>query len=193
VPSPVTFTKLSVGLWKVCALTQDGVAYCWGGTDATPTAVATDLRFIDISVGNGVTCGISTDGKAYCWGNNANGSLGTGEFSGFISTPVAVNSTVSFVKVIAGNAAACALDSLGAAFCWGKNTEGELGDGSTTDRASPSPTVGGLKFTTLSLGTFHTCGIATDGYLYCWGYNPTGELGIGREGAALVPTRVAGQ
>jgi alpha-tubulin suppressor-like RCC1 family protein len=212
VSSPVAFDKLSVGRTHSCALTQDGAAWCWGwnfrqylgsistsqcgnsGCSKTPVGVFTDLRFTDISVGAALTCGVSTNGKTYCWGLNSYGGLGTGIFSDGTPVPfVPVSSAVPFVKVFVGNAAACALDAAGAAFCWGKNSEGELGDGSTTDRAGPVPIGQGLKFTSLSLGDFHTCGIATDGFAYCWGSNSNKSLGVGRDGPVLIPTRVVGQ
>jgi alpha-tubulin suppressor-like RCC1 family protein len=207
VSSPITFKRVSVGTFSACALGVDGTAYCWGasalGTDATsqcggcnktPTAVASDLRFTDISVGYRFACAVSTGGRAYCWGENSYGQLGIGTFTAKQQYPVAVSSTSSFVKVFTGGGHACGLDAAGAAYCWGVNISGAVGDGSFTDTATPILIGNGLRFSSLSLGTFHSCGIATDGYAYCWGYNANLQLGIGgREGPALIPTRVAGQ
>jgi alpha-tubulin suppressor-like RCC1 family protein len=211
VSSSVPFTKLSVGDFNACGLSEDGAIYCWGlnrsgelGAVATsmcdgepcnriPAPVVTDLRFTDISVGAFFTCGISTNERTYCWGENNDGQLGSGTFSPREPHPVPINSTLSFVKVFAGQSTACALDAEGAAYCWGYNNEGEIGDGSTSKRATPVPIGQGLRFTSLSLGSFHGCGIATDGYAYCWGYNSTKQLGIGRDGSALTPTRVMNQ
>jgi alpha-tubulin suppressor-like RCC1 family protein/uncharacterized protein YjdB len=214
VPSSVKFEKVSVGFFHVCALSQGGVAYCWGADlngeqgsvvtsqcgnfrcNMTPTPVVTELRFSDISVGSGFTCAISTGGRAYCWGGNTGGQLGIGS-SSFVRepSPVPVNSTLTFVRIFSGDVnSACALDSAGNAFCWGRNDAGQLGDGSTTSRASPvrlGPD--GMRFTSLARPTFHSCGTATDGYAYCWGDNASGRLGIGRDGLALTPTRVAFQ
>ncbi len=211
VASSLAFSKVSGGNSQTCALSEEGIAYCWGyivgealnavpappcgihPCNNAPTRVVTELRFTDISAGDVVTCAISTAGRAYCWGDNTEGQLGTGKFAGREPRPVPVNSSSNFVKIYSGSAFACALDSDGAAFCWGDNQRGQLGDGSTTNRATPVPVQLGLRFNSLALGLFHTCGIATDGYAYCWGNNATRQLGIGRDGLALTPTRVAGQ
>ena len=71
---------------------------------------------------------------------------------------------------------ACALARDGTAHCWGRNDEGELGDGTTTSRSTPTPVAGiaagaaAPRFRSLSAGDIHTCGIGTDGVTYCWGY-----------------------
>jgi alpha-tubulin suppressor-like RCC1 family protein len=64
-------------------------------------------------------------------------------------------------------------------YCWGDNTWGQLGDGTTTDRLSPRAVTSGLKFRQLNVGLRHTCGLTTDGAAYCWGSNIFGELGNG--------------
>jgi len=78
----------------------------------------------------------------------------------------------------------------GAAYCWGSNAFGQLGDGTTTQRLVPTPVAGGLTFTAVSAGWWHTCGITTSGAAYCWGNN--GFLGDGTNTGRLVPTPVAG-
>jgi alpha-tubulin suppressor-like RCC1 family protein len=79
---------LSVGSLHACALTGDGLAYCWGNNQfgqlgdssvvsrANPTAVAGGLRFKSIAAGVAHTCGITTDGSLACWGSNLAGELG---------------------------------------------------------------------------------------------------------------------
>jgi alpha-tubulin suppressor-like RCC1 family protein len=210
VPSSLSFAKVSVGSSHVCALTQDGTAYCWGlvgalGSVATspclnitcnkiPTPVTTDLRFTDITAGSGFTCGISTGSRVYCWGQNTEGQLGIGTPSSGETYPVAVNSSTSFVKVYAGNGDACGIDVSGNAWCWGFNIWGQLGDGSTLNRASPVlVALGAMKFKSLSLGQFHTCGIDTSGTAFCWGNNTKRQLGIGRDDSFVIPKPVAGQ
>ena len=84
----LTFATISAGNRHTCAVTNDGVGYCWGGggmlgdgtttTRVVPTRVAGDLKFRNISAGRFHSCGITTDGIAYCWGSNGTGQLGNG-------------------------------------------------------------------------------------------------------------------
>ncbi len=83
-----------------------------------------------------------------------------------------------------------ALTTMGAAYCWGYNNHGELGDGTTTQRTSPVAVLGGLTFATVSAGNVFTCGVTTGGAAYCWGHNESGELGDGTTNDSLVPVRV---
>jgi alpha-tubulin suppressor-like RCC1 family protein len=65
------------------------------------------------------------------------------------------------------------------AHCWGRNAYGQLGDGSTRDRAVPAAVTGGLRFASLHASGAHTCGTTQDGREVCWGYNADGQLGNG--------------
>jgi serine/threonine-protein kinase len=100
-------------------------------------------------------------------------------------TPAARPGTIR--NVWAGGWHSCALDG-GALYCWGKDNEGQLGDGVTTDaairRAVP---LAGVR--ALAAGFFHTCACAGDGRVFCWGRNAEGQLGSG--GGALVPSPTA--
>jgi hypothetical protein len=96
------------------------------------------------------------------------------------TNPVAASesgSPLAFAAVSVGDGSACGLTTAGAAYCWGANGAGELGDGTTTPSPTPVAVAGGLTFTTVSEGTGHTCGVTTDGTAYCWGTNVSGELG----------------
>ncbi len=75
----------------------------------------------------------------------------------------------------------------GATYCWGFNGSGQLGDGTTTQRLTPTQVNGGLTFTTLAAGSTHTCGVTGAGVALCWGRNSSGQLGI-----SGVPNPVAG-
>jgi alpha-tubulin suppressor-like RCC1 family protein len=91
-------------------------------------------------------------------------------------TPAAA---LSFRQVSVGSDHTCGvtLDSL--AYCWGRNTWGQLGDGTTVTDETPVAVAGGLKFRQVSAGGAHTCGVSTTNRAYCWGYNGNGELGNG--------------
>ena len=86
---------------------------------------------------------------------------------------------LTFAAVSAGYLYTCGLTTAGVAYCWGFNSIGQLGDGTTTDRASPVLVGGGLSFAAVSTGSGHNCGLTTVGAVYCWGGNLHGQLGDG--------------
>jgi alpha-tubulin suppressor-like RCC1 family protein/uncharacterized protein YjdB len=191
-----------------CGLTTGGTAYCWGdnergqlGTGAAdlnahpePAAVEGDLTFAFLTAGLGRhTCGLTDAGAAYCWGENTFGALGDGTTTDR-SAPVPVSGGLVFVQLIAGGfiGHTCGVTGSGAAYCWGENEKGQVGDRSTIDRLEPSAVFGGHSFSAIDAGFRHTCGMA-NGTVYCWGSNGAGQLGINSNSAQNSPTRVFGQ
>jgi alpha-tubulin suppressor-like RCC1 family protein len=78
------------------------------------------------------------------------------------------------------------------AYCWGYNADGQLGDGTNTQRLTPAAVVGGLSFGQVGAGWDHTCGKTSAAVLYCWGAGEWGQLGDGTQTTHLVPTPVSG-
>lgn len=201
------FTQISAGMFNTCGVATDGTAYCWGygasgrnGTGATtngnilsPVAVAGGLHFVAVSVGSTHACGVTTDHLAYCWGSNANGRTGTGVNSGVSYSPTAVSGGLQFASVSAGDAHTCGVTVDGAAYCWGDNTSGKLGDGTTTTRTVPTLVSGGHTFVDVAAGYGHSCGVSTDAGALCWGGGQSGQLGAGTfNDTRLTPTAVQG-
>jgi alpha-tubulin suppressor-like RCC1 family protein len=91
-----------------------------------------------------------------------------------------------------GTGFSCALDVSGLAYCWGSNSNGQLGDGTTTDRATPVAVAGGLRFKSLVAGNVFACGLSIAGAAFCWGNNSLGRLGDGTQTNRLTPVAVAG-
>jgi len=206
----VTFASVSAGEEDAyaCGRTAAGAAYCWGGNSAgqlgdgttttrlTPVAVVmpAGVTFASVTAKALHTCGLTSAGAAYCWGLNTDGQLGDGTTTSRL-TPVAVAQPagVTFTSLSVGQKHSCGLRAVGAAYCWGLNTDGQLGDGTLTERHTPVPVVmpAGVTFAGLSVGAFHNCGLTAAGAAYCWGANDQGRLGDGTTTDRATPVEVA--
>jgi alpha-tubulin suppressor-like RCC1 family protein len=199
-----TFRSLSSWQYTTCGVTPDGEIYCWGANDhgmlgdgtsefrREPVKVVSKLTFDSVAVGAGFTCGLVADGTAYCWGTNLVGKLGLGtsDFDDHFS-PTAVSGSVKFVSLRTG-AGACGIDANGAAHCWSyAGTEPGMSD--IVD--APTPLLGGLAFTDVSVGSSFACGIASNGLAatYCWSHssNNQGHLGTGDDEDYAGPVPIA--
>lgn len=131
-----------------------------------------------IAAGFKHSCGIDPDGNLRCWGSNANGRLGIGSNDAPKLLPTAVDSPTHYSSIAAGHDHSCGLTPEGAVKCWGINTHGQLGDGSTSPQNIPvSITDSTTPYETIAAGGEHTCGITRLGVLKCWGYNGYSQLG----------------
>jgi alpha-tubulin suppressor-like RCC1 family protein len=130
-----------------------------------------------------------------CWGRNDHGQLGDGTLVDR-SFPVRVVgiSSADVVSISLGSDDSCAVLHSGEVRCWGSNDHGQLGDGTTTDRATPV-VVAGLDgaATSVTAAGSHTCALVTGGVVECWGANDRGQLGTQTGGGdALSPVTVPG-
>jgi hypothetical protein len=190
-----TYTTISAGLENSCALDVAGHAVCmgYGGRGAVgyggfsgfiivPYPVTGGLTFSQISNGGLHVCALTPGGNPYCWGDNEYGQLGVVTppcltLPACSPVPVAVSGGLTLKAIDGGNQFTCGLDLAGRAYCWGDNTFGQLGDGTTTAHTTPQPVAGGLSFVALKAGGFHACAITAAGQLYCWGHDGSGQLG----------------
>jgi alpha-tubulin suppressor-like RCC1 family protein len=141
---------IAAGFEHTCILTSAGAVRCWDGnqvgqlgngtkTDSpTPVDVSgLSSGVIAIATGGFHTCILTSAGAVKCWGGNRLGQLGNGTNTDS-ATPVAVSGLGTGVSTIAtGERHTCILTSNGRAKCWGRNFNGQLGDGTTTDRWTP--------------------------------------------------------
>lgn len=147
----------------------------------------------------GHACAVTSDGGLYCWGSNQYGQMGQGSTSLSVqSQPIKVNGLLSgknVIKVATAYATPCALTDQNQMYCWGQNV-GAVGDGTTTDRYSPTPVVLqdpgllGKTITFISGGVNRNCAVA-DGSTYCWGNNSEGQIGDGTTVRRTVPTEAS--
>jgi alpha-tubulin suppressor-like RCC1 family protein len=197
--------RLMVGGLHTCAVTTADKAYCWGrGTEGQlgqgvakssprPVAVTGGLAWQAILPGSDHTCGITTSAKAYCWGTRGtdtyNGlGIGSDEFGTLV--PTAVAGTRRWLQLTAGLLHTCGVTLANVPFCWGFNSSGQNGDGTTAVTAVPTRVAGDLRLVGVATGVQdashfanaeaeHTCGITADGRIWCWGHNFYGQLGTG--------------
>ena len=128
-------------------------------------------------------CAVASDGAGYCWGSDELGQLGNGPaLTGDQASPspVATPAGVTWASISVGlGDHACGVTTTGAAYCWGSDFSGKLGNGSLVtaaqDAPSPVDTPAGVLWQTVSAGLHHTCGLTTAGAIYCWG-NVTGTV-----------------
>jgi len=219
----LTFVTVGTGISFACGLTAAGAVYCWGNNSfgqlgigatspercssepcsTTPVAVQGGLTFTALSVGYWHACGLASSGAAYCWGNNGDRQLGattTETCAGFdtvldcSTSPLPVEGGPTLARLSAGSFHTCGVTTGGNGYCWGANTNGQLGNGTTTASPTPAPIAGSLSFATLSaFGSWHSCGLSSAGVAYCWGYNGWGQVGDGTTFDAHAPVRVVGQ
>ena len=195
---------IAAGAYHSCGLTTAGGVKCWGNnvygalgdgsttTRLTPFDVSGLASGVSaIAVGTYRTCALTATGGVKCWGNNGFGALGDGSTTNRL-TPVNVGGLASGVAAIAaGGNHTCALTPQGGVKCWGSNAAGELGDGSTTNRATPVD-VSGLAsgVAVIAAGGNHTCALTAAGGVKCWGSNNNGQLGDGSTTRRLTPVDI---
>lgn len=196
VSSLSTAIALSAGAFHTCALIVDGTVQCWGanwygqignsvwpGSNVPSSAVSGISTAIAIAAGAYHTCALLANGTIRCWGANDYGQLGDGSTTDSYGPSSAVSGISTAVGIAAGGYHTCALLANGTIQCWGYNTSGQTGDG-TTYAWYTTPTTPVIGVTTAvavvaSASSAHTCALLGDGSIRCWGNNTWGQLGDG--------------
>jgi alpha-tubulin suppressor-like RCC1 family protein len=206
-PAPVVglsgATALRVGTYHGCAQRAQDVL-CWGANSygelgrgdrvlsATPVAVSGLGEVRAIEAGGFASCALRMDGHVSCWGSNEYGQLGTGNGgSGNVSmVPAAVSGIDDVAQISLGGSHSCARTQSGAAYCWGGNALGQLGDGTQSGHDKPAQVAGLDAVQQIEAASGFT--LALDGKLgvVAFGANDSGQLGDGTRSAHAKPQSV---
>jgi len=200
---------ISAGTYHSLALKNDGTVWAWGsngygqlgdGTTATrhtPVKVNNLTDVIAINAGAYHSLALRSNGTVWAWGNNGNGQLGDNTTTQRTS-PVQVKglNNSGFLTGIAtistGNSHSLALKNDGTVWAWGWNINGQLGDGTTTQRTTPVQVSTLTSVTDISAGGGHNLAIKNDGTVWAWGANSSGQLGDNTTTQKTSPVQVKG-
>lgn len=211
-PPPVAvdpIVELASQSQHTCARRKSGTVLCWGNDSHGQLgngARASSSRLVkveglqdavELAVGRDFSCARRKAGSVACWGNNEFGQLGDGRGTkpGALSLrPVTVAGLRQPIQLSAGEFHVCALEQAGKVQCWGRNTEGELGDGKSGSRIKPVTVAGLDDVVDLVSGHRHSCARTRAGKVWCWGDNAKAQLGpaAGREAKRNTPVEVTG-
>ena len=204
-----TAVNISLGYQFACVLLDNGLVSCWGegnygqmgnGNNAannptpTPTnSFGANRTVVSIASGYDHTCVILDNGSVSCWGQNSYGALGRGTVGGYSSNPALTNSlgpNRTAVYISAGHQSTCVVLDNGEAKCWGYNSYGQLGDGTTTNQYSPTTVLmsSELRFSSIEISSGHNCAVFENGHATCWGLNIYGQLGDGTYSNRILPS-----
>jgi alpha-tubulin suppressor-like RCC1 family protein len=204
-------TAIAAGNNFTVALKNDGTVWTWGGnsngqlgngttTDSNiPVQVsgASGLsNVVGVAAGSNHTVALINSGAVWAWGSNSNGQLGNGTTTDS-NTPLVVGGLSTIMAIAAGNNFTIALQNSGLnsqVWACGSNNNGQLGDGTTTDRWSVVK-VSGMSSTGaigIAAGYDHAVAMKTDGTVWTWGGNSNGQLGNGTTTGSVTPMQVSG-
>lgn len=213
-----TLNYITTDGYVACAIASDNLPYCWGGNYAgqvgnnsttgssNPVAIGSygalsGKTVTTIDAGDNFyshTCAVDSVGKAYCWGYNNHGQLGDGTVNdSLVSVAVAqgaLPSGASIRQIGAGNEFTCASTTANKIYCWGNNSNGQLGNKTTTELYVPGgtnaltdPASRATSNIQVTSGGNTTCVLGSDSQVYCWGMASTWTLYEGRMPQGVIP------
>src|SRR5437773_3237199 len=218
-------TAVAAGGLHTCMRLPDGTVQCWGRNNfgqlgngdgsltssSVPVAVRGLTTATRVVTGDAHTCALLGDGTVQCWGVGDSGQRGDGTFNNISSVPVAVvgmdgaGHLTNAVAVAARGYHSCALLGDGTVWCWGRNQDGQLGNGiplpappatqcpSSWCAATPVRASGITGAAAVIAGGYHTCAVLMpDRTVQCWGRNDDGQLGDGTRTSSSTPVPVGG-
>lgn len=190
--------SISAGFSSFCAAVdnlEEGEAgkevRCWKNS-MQPFVIPTPDDFVDFVSGSNHNCAIDAEGKLWCMGDNSHGQIGNGlvgEGGGLTPKEVESIGVVAFVS--AGAVHTCAINMEKKLYCWGDNSDGQLGDDEVIGtKPAPNKVRTPKKVNQVSAGIKHTCAISAEGDVWCWGDNEYGQLGHQNSKSSKLPQKV---
>lgn len=206
-PQGTKVTAVSGGNLHSLALTSTGAVLAWGyntdGELGNGTTTGSDLpvkvmlpqgtKVTMIAAGTSTSLALTSTGSVLAWGSNADGELGNGNTTDSdVPVKVKLPKGTKAIRVAAGSEGGLTLTSTGSVLAWGSNTEGQLGNGTTTSSDLPVRVMlpKGTKATLVVAGGFHSLALTSTGTLLAWGFNLNGELGDGNTTNTDLPVKV---
>ncbi len=223
VSSKELWTRIDAGEAHTCAIALAGPTWCWGANEvgqlgnggtaasSTPTRVSGGVSFTAIEVSAYATCALDAAGTSYCWGPGGRGGIDWGGLASpatssctgtYLGTwpcalaPQLVSGGHTFAQVSTGIWNGCGREGSGQVFCWGWNSQWQLGTGTNLNVPNPVPSAvaGGMSFGFVATGAMHSCALDQGGNAYCWGgrvFN-YGQIGNGDLLGSPIPIAVSG-
>jgi alpha-tubulin suppressor-like RCC1 family protein len=207
----VPYIKKSSGEWSLIdpALQPAGIiknAWAWGNNlsgqlgDNTTTSRLSPVSvvggfsdWVQVSAGSDHSLGVRTNGTAWSWGLNDSGQLGDNTTTSRLSPVSVVGDFTDWIQVSAGDFHSLGVRANGTIWSWGNNTNGRLGDNTSTFRLSPVSIVGGFTdWIQVSAGGGHSLGLRANGTAWAWGVNFNGRLGDNTTTSRSSPVSVVG-
>jgi len=198
--------SVSAGTFHTVATKTDGTLWTWGqntygqfGNNSTiyrsfvPTQEAgKSIDWNHFDAGGGHTAAIKKDGTLWMWGVNRFGQLGNGTTTIRLLPSQEVDEATTWVYISGSYGSTVAIKSDGTLWGWGANWYGQLGNGTTISRVTPTQEVSqSTTWSSVSTYSEHTVAIKMDGTLWAWGENGFGQLGDNTTTDRLVPTQEA--
>ncbi len=225
IPSGTSFTQVAEGGYTFIgtndfslALSSSGALYAWGydgqgelGDASTSEsnvpakvaagAIPAGTTIKQIAAGEENALAIGSNGKAYAWGSEVAGQLGNGSNSSYTDVPVAVSAGAipagaTLTQVAAGSFSGFALSSAGNVYAWGAGSEGDLGDGSSSESDVPVAVAAGAipagtRMVQVAADNANGYALSSTGHVYAWGVGDSDELGDNSGAGSDVPVAVA--
>jgi alpha-tubulin suppressor-like RCC1 family protein len=214
VPGITDATQLATGDNHTCAVLSTGSVECWGSNANAELAFDPDMGpefcddaaacsmvpveipgitdAVEVTAGLYGSCALLTTGSIECWGADSVGQLGDGGSESLSSTPVDVTGISDATQIAGGSTSTCARLATGAVECWGENSYGQLGNGTTSDSNVPVQVSGLTGSVQVDANGPNACAVLANGQVYCWGDNTWGQLGDGTTTGSSTAVAVKG-